>query len=199
MSFLRENARNLQIVVVVVAVLVVGWVLYDQYTDLQENKGASLLASALQETAVEQKSQTLNAVVEQYPKTDAALWSIVELAHLDYQAGKFQEAAGRYEAILADLPASLVMKVTLVAVFIRESTACQSWVLRQILAAILRGYKYWLLGGDVYNLAVTRPDGVQIESGTLGCWIRVPNGFSTRIKESPVTDDIYDFYVRNFI
>jgi len=28
----------------------------------------------------------------------------VELAHLDYQAAKFQEAAGRYELILGELP-----------------------------------------------------------------------------------------------
>jgi predicted negative regulator of RcsB-dependent stress response len=103
-SFIRENTRNLQIAVITVAVIVLGWVLYNQYTELQENKGASLLASALQESVVEQKTQTLAAVIEQYPRTDAALWSIVELAHLDYQAGRFQEAAGRYETILDGLP-----------------------------------------------------------------------------------------------
>jgi predicted negative regulator of RcsB-dependent stress response len=102
-SFIRENARNLQIAVITVTVIVLGWVLYNNYTELQENKSASMLASALQESAVEQKAQTLAAVIDEYPRTDAAQWSMVELAHLDYQAGRFQEAASRYETILAKL------------------------------------------------------------------------------------------------
>lgn len=103
-DFLRENARNLQIIAISTAVIVVGWILYGQYTDLQENKGASLLAAALQESSVDQKTQTLTNVIEQYSSTSAALWSRVELAHLDYQAARFQEAATRYETILEKLP-----------------------------------------------------------------------------------------------
>ena len=103
-DFLRENARNLQIIAISTAVIVLGWILYGQYTDLQENKGASLLAAALQESSVDQKTQTLANVIEQYPRTSAAQWSSVELAHLDYQAARFQEAATRYETILEKLP-----------------------------------------------------------------------------------------------
>ena len=102
-DFLRENARNLQIIAISTAVIVVGWILYGQYTDLQENKGASLLTTALQENSVDQKTQTLANVIEQYPRTSAAQWSSVELAHLDYQAARFQEAATRYETILEKL------------------------------------------------------------------------------------------------
>jgi len=103
-SFIRENTRNLQIALVCIAVVVLGWVLYDNYIELQENKGASLLASALQESSIEQKTQSLANVIEEYPRTDSAQWSRVELAHLEYQDGKFQEAAARYEAILGELP-----------------------------------------------------------------------------------------------
>jgi predicted negative regulator of RcsB-dependent stress response len=103
-SFIRKNARNLQIACICIAVVVLGWVLYDNYTDLQESKSASLLAAALQESSIEQKTQELARVIEEYPRTDSALWSRVELAHLEYQDGKFQEAAGRYEAILGELP-----------------------------------------------------------------------------------------------
>ena len=103
-TFLRENARNLQIIAISTAVIVVGWILYGQYTDLQENKGASLLSAALQESSAEQKTQTLANVIEQYPSTSAARWSSVEIAHLDYQASRFQEAATRYETILKKLP-----------------------------------------------------------------------------------------------
>ena len=103
-SFIRENARNLQIAIATVTIVVFGWVLYNNYAERQESKSASLLASALQESSVEQKTQTLVSVIEEYSRTDAALWSRVELAHLDYQAAKFQEAAGRYELILGELP-----------------------------------------------------------------------------------------------
>lgn len=102
-SFLRENGRNLKIIAISIAVVVLGWVLYDHYTELQENKGASLLASALQETSAAQKAQTLASVIDEYPRTGAALWSSMELAHLDYQASRFQEAATRYETILGKL------------------------------------------------------------------------------------------------
>jgi predicted negative regulator of RcsB-dependent stress response len=103
-SFIRENARNLQIACVSIAVVVLGWVLYNNYTELQESKSASLLASALQESSIEQKTLALANVMEEYPRTDSALWSSVELAHLEYQDGKFQEAAVRYETILGELP-----------------------------------------------------------------------------------------------
>ena len=89
-SFIRENARNLQIACICIAVVVLGWVLYDNYTDMQESKSASLLAAALQESSIEQKTQELARVIEEYPRTDSALWSRVELAHLEYQDGKFQ-------------------------------------------------------------------------------------------------------------
>ena len=102
-TFLRENTRNLQIGAICITVVVLGWVLYNQYTDLQENKGASLMANALQEISMDRKTLVLNDVIKQYPGTSAALWSEVELAHLDYQAARFQEAAARYEAILGEL------------------------------------------------------------------------------------------------
>jgi predicted negative regulator of RcsB-dependent stress response len=104
-TFIRTNVRNLQIAVICIVVVVLGWVLYNQYAEKQESNGASLLASALQETSVEQKIRTLENVISEYSRTDAALWSRVELAHLDYQAGRFTEAAGRYEGILGEIGA----------------------------------------------------------------------------------------------
>ena len=103
-SFLRENGRNLKIITITISVVVLGWVLYDNYIELQESKGASLLASALQETSATQKAGALANVIDEYPRTDAALWSIVELAHLDYEASRFRVAATRYETILGELP-----------------------------------------------------------------------------------------------
>ena len=102
-AFIRENSKNLQIGLVVVAVLVLGWVIYDYYSAMQAKKGASLLASAMQVEATEEKARTLESVVNDYSRTEAALWARVELAHLDFREGRFTEAAGKYEAVIKKL------------------------------------------------------------------------------------------------
>ena len=104
-SFVRKNSRNLQIGLICIVVMVLAWVFYDYYTELQENKGASLLASAMQVEATEERIQVLENVINDYSGTDAALWSKLELAHLDYQEGRFDAATAKYEDILGKIPA----------------------------------------------------------------------------------------------
>ena len=104
-SFVRKNSRNLQIGLISIVVLVLAWVFYDYYTDLQENRAASLLASAIQTEATEERIQVLQNVIGSYSGTEAALWSKLELAHLDYQEGRFDAAVAKYEEVLAKTPA----------------------------------------------------------------------------------------------
>ena len=104
-SFVRKNARNLQIGLICIVVLVLVWVFYDYYTELQANKGASLLASAMQTEAKEERAWMLGNVINDYSRTDAARWSKLELAHLDYQEGRFDAAVVKYGEIIAKLPA----------------------------------------------------------------------------------------------
>ncbi|MFC1845483.1 YfgM family protein [Thermodesulfobacteriota bacterium] len=104
-SFVRKNSRNLQICLIFFVILVFSWIFYDYYSERQENKGASLLASAMQTEATEEKLQVLGEVVNEYSRTDAALWGKLELAHLDYQEGTFDAAVVKYEEIVAKLPA----------------------------------------------------------------------------------------------
>jgi predicted negative regulator of RcsB-dependent stress response len=105
-SFIRKNARILQIALICVAVFVLGWIFYDYYAEQQENKGASLLASAMQADSPEQQVQLLENVIREYSRTDAALWSKLELGHIDYQAGRFDAAAARYKETLDSLSSS---------------------------------------------------------------------------------------------
>jgi len=102
-SFIRKNARNLQIGLTCIVVLALAWIFYDYYTELQENKGASLLASAMQTEATDERTQMLASVVNDYSRTDAARWSRLELAHLDYQEGRFDAAIAKYEEIIDKL------------------------------------------------------------------------------------------------
>jgi predicted negative regulator of RcsB-dependent stress response len=104
-TFIRKNARNLQIGLICVAVLVLAWIFYDYYTEMQEKKGASLLASGLQTESTEQRIEMLENVINDYGRTDAARWSKLELAHLDYKDGRFEAAAAKYKEILETLPA----------------------------------------------------------------------------------------------
>lgn len=104
-SFIRKNFRNLQICLIIFVILLFSWIFYDYYSERQENKGASLLTSAMQIEATEEKLQVLGEVVAEYSRTDAALWGKLELAHLDYQKGAFDAAVVKYEEIIAKLPA----------------------------------------------------------------------------------------------
>ena len=105
-SFIRENARSMQISLICVAMFVLGWIFYDYYAEQQENKGASLLASAMQVDSPEERMWILKDVIKDYSRTDAALWSKLEMGHIDYQEGKFNEAAARFKETLDELASS---------------------------------------------------------------------------------------------
>ena len=102
-AFIRKNARSLQIGLICVLVLLMAWIFFDYYTDSQEKKGASLLASALQIESSEQRLTELGNVIKDYGRTDAARWAKLELAHADYKEGNFEAAAAKYKEILDDL------------------------------------------------------------------------------------------------
>jgi predicted negative regulator of RcsB-dependent stress response len=104
-SFIRKNSKNLQIVLICAVVLVLGWISFDYYSGVQEKKGASLLASSLENEATEQRTQALEKVIAEYGRTSAARWAKIELAHLDYKDGRFDAAAAKYSEVLEKLPA----------------------------------------------------------------------------------------------
>jgi len=102
-AFVRENARSLQIGLICVVVLVLGWVSYDFYAKTKESKGAALLASAMQVEAKDQQAGMLENVVRDYSRTDAGRWARIELAHLDYTEGRLDAAVEKYEEVLNGL------------------------------------------------------------------------------------------------
>ena len=102
-AFVRENARILQIGLVCVVVLTLGWVSYDIYAKSQESKGSALLASAMQVEAKDQQAKMLENVVSDYSRTEAGLWARIELGHLDYSEGRLDAAVAKYKEVLNDL------------------------------------------------------------------------------------------------
>ncbi|MBW2466703.1 MAG: tetratricopeptide repeat protein [Deltaproteobacteria bacterium] len=104
-SFVRKNARTLQIVLAGIVVLILLWAFYDYYSEMQKKKGASLLAAAIQTESTDERMQKLSSVINDYSGTDAAVWGKLEMAHMDYNDGRLDAAITKYEEILNKLPA----------------------------------------------------------------------------------------------
>ena len=82
--FIRENARNLQIVAGCIVLLVFAWTYFDYYTETRENNASSALSLAVQEADDAARVELLQGVVNDFSGTDAALWSRVEQAHVAF-------------------------------------------------------------------------------------------------------------------
>ncbi|MDX1775440.1 MAG: tetratricopeptide repeat protein [Desulfobulbales bacterium] len=102
---IRNNKTQIQIGLICIVVLVLGWIYYDYHTEMQDRKGASLLASGLQVEAADERVRALENVIEEYGGTDAARWSKLELAHIANSEGRFEEAVAKYKEVLDALSA----------------------------------------------------------------------------------------------
>jgi predicted negative regulator of RcsB-dependent stress response len=101
--FIRENARNLQIVAGCIVLLVFAWTYFDYYTETRENNASSALNLAVLETDDGARVALLQGVVDDFSGTDAALWSQVEQAHVAFQAANYDDALSLYNDIFDDL------------------------------------------------------------------------------------------------
>lgn len=96
-KFLRENAKNIQIALACLVVVILASSFYDHYKDQQRDKSAALLANALQQDSDEQKKTALESLINDYSGTGAALMARIELAHIAFEGGNYMEAVAEYE------------------------------------------------------------------------------------------------------
>ncbi|MCK4837278.1 MAG: tetratricopeptide repeat protein [Desulfobulbaceae bacterium] len=101
--FIRENARNLQIVAGCIVLLVFAWTYFDYYTETRENNASSALSLAVLEADDGVRVELLQGVVNDFSGTDAAVWSKVEQAHVAFKAANYDEALSLYNDIFDDL------------------------------------------------------------------------------------------------
>lgn len=101
-AFIRKNAKNLQIALSCLLLLILAWTGIDYYLEGKRQESTALLAQAMKNTETDRSAQ-LEQVISQYSGSDAALWAQLELGHLAFNNGNFTEAANKYSAILADL------------------------------------------------------------------------------------------------
>ena len=108
-DFLRKNQRTIWIVVGVVAAVVTGIALYDSYRNYTLNKAAVAFDQALLLEGA-QKKAALQQVADSYRSTPTAIWSLVELAHMDQDAGEIKGAIDKLLAINSGLAKQSLLK-----------------------------------------------------------------------------------------
>lgn len=104
-SFIRQNQRVLLLAVAVTVTAIVGWNWYSQYAANREDQAAALLAKAMAVQESGQRRTLLAEVRQKFGRTDAALLSGIEEAHLAYGAGDLAAASAGYEAALTAMDA----------------------------------------------------------------------------------------------
>jgi len=101
---IRKNDKQLKVGGIVIILTILAWVFFDYYSTAKHNEAASQLAIALQESSIDSRVQALDKVHDKYNGSTAARWSSLELANIDYEAGKYEEATKKYEEVLDALP-----------------------------------------------------------------------------------------------
>lgn len=95
--FLRKNAQSLQVVAVGLLLLILAWNGYQYYDAKQVEKSTAMLAQALKEPTDDGRAKALEKVLGEYPRRQAGIWSRLELAHMDFKAGRYQKAIEQYK------------------------------------------------------------------------------------------------------
>jgi len=102
-AFIRNNSKKIGMAAGGCILVIFGWIFYDYYVGAQNEKAAASLAAVLQEKDETSRQQGLEKVVSEYSRTSAALWSKLELGHLEYQAGNYDKALKKYNDVLDSL------------------------------------------------------------------------------------------------
>jgi predicted negative regulator of RcsB-dependent stress response len=102
-SFLQKNSRPLLVGAICLILAILGAIAYHHYTSKRRGEAADLLAQAINAPAGKQQTELLRKISTEYSGTSAALWSRVQQAHTEQNAGKEKEAIAGYQAVLAEL------------------------------------------------------------------------------------------------
>jgi predicted negative regulator of RcsB-dependent stress response len=108
-DFLRKNQRTIWIVIGIVAAVVTVVSLYGSYRNYTLNNAAEAYDQALMLDG-DQKMVALEKVADKYGSTPSAIWSRVELAHMDQDAGELTGAIDKLTAVNSGLNEKNLLK-----------------------------------------------------------------------------------------
>jgi len=102
-SFIRGHEKQIKIVLATAFLLVVAWEGFSWYQAQRLEKSSAMLYNALKAADSGRQAEHLQALINAYGGTGSAAWAKVELGHLAFKEGRFDEAAERYRAVLDDI------------------------------------------------------------------------------------------------
>ena len=102
-TFLRTNTNTILTVLAVSVIAILGWEGYGKYTAVQQSRSADMLYQAMKTASTDQRSQELKELSSKFGNNGSGLWGTIELGHLAFKEGKFQEAATLYESALGSI------------------------------------------------------------------------------------------------
>lgn len=105
-TFIRKNAKNLKIGIVVFIIGVIAWEGYGEYSQRQQEKSSALLFSAVKAETTAEKSMLLEDLIKNFSGSKSAVWGKLELGHLAFQEKNYQGAADKYQEVLNSISAS---------------------------------------------------------------------------------------------
>ena len=108
-DFLRKNQRTIWIVVGIAAAVVTVVSLYGSYRSYNMKKAAMAYDQAVMLDGDAQKA-ALQKVADSFGSTPSAVWSRVQLAHLDQGAGDIKVAIAKLKTISSDLTGESLLK-----------------------------------------------------------------------------------------
>jgi len=108
-DFLRKNQRTIWIVVSLIVAVVVAVALYSSYRSYTLKKAAEAYDQALMLDG-DQERTALQKVADTYGSTPSAIWSRVELAHLDQKDGDVKGAIEKLAVISSGLKENNLLK-----------------------------------------------------------------------------------------
>lgn len=97
-QYVRKHQKAIYIILAVITIAVVAWALYDSYTDKKIVESNSALAVALK-LENEEKLQALQAVLEDFSGTEAAIWAKVEIGRYHVKKNEMDKALEQYSAV----------------------------------------------------------------------------------------------------
>lgn len=101
-TFIRTNAKALQLTIVVIVIAILSWEGYGKYTSVQRDNSADMLYMAMKADG-DQRVNQLKTLSAKFGKRGSGLWGTIEQGHLAFKNGKFQEAATLYESVIPSL------------------------------------------------------------------------------------------------
>lgn len=102
-SFLKEHGQRLQLVAAGIVLILLSYNGYQYYAARQQDNATAMLATAMKSEQAAEKSSLLGALIDEYGSSDAAVWAHLELGHMAYNAGQYDEAISQYTAADSDI------------------------------------------------------------------------------------------------